>query len=88
MGLIDPTNPLYNTIIFYIIIIIVLLLIKPDSMYCNKTKRFKSFGIGENKTICSFPMVCMTSAVGLYIIFLIIEILNGYLEEKNIDLLD
>lgn len=82
MGIIDPSNPVWNSIIFYIIIIAILLIIKPNIMYCHKTKRFKSFGIGENKTLCSFPVAALSSSILLYIIFLNIEILNNYLESK------
>ena len=39
--------------------------------------KFRSFGIGDNKTIMSFPMICLASGIILYIIFLMIEILNS-----------
>ena len=83
MGIIDPSTPVWNSIIFYIIVIAILLITKPTIMYCDKTKRFKSFGLGENKTLCSFPVVSLSSVILLYIIFLNIEILNNYLENKN-----
>lgn len=83
MGLIDPANPLYNTIVFYIIIVVVLLISKPEFMYCDKTKRFKTFGIGKNQSILSFPVMCFASVILLYFIFLSIDILNNCLETRE-----
>lgn len=82
MGLIDPSTPLYNAILFYIIIIFILLITKPSFMYCHKTNKFKPFGLGENKTIFSFPLVSISSGILLYLLFLTIYILCKYLDEK------
>lgn len=80
MGFIDPQSPVYNTILFYIFIILILVFFKPNFMYCDKTKKFKSFGLGEDKTLFSFPLVCITCVISLYLVFLTVEILNGYLD--------
>ena len=73
-------NPTYNTILCFFIIVSFILLFKPESMYCNKSKRFKSFGTGNNQTIFCFPLICFLSVIVLYIVFLTVDIINGYLE--------
>jgi hypothetical protein len=77
--MINPDNPLYNTIIFYILIMCIILMTKPSIMYCNKTNKFKSFGCGVNQTLLSFPTASMTCGILLYLFFLGIEIMNNYL---------
>ncbi len=74
------SSPLCNTIIFYILLIIMILIFKPDIMYCNKTNKFKSFGCGKNQTIFCFPIVCLSSVVILYLLFLMIDVLYKYLD--------
>ena len=49
-------------------------------MYCDKTNKFKSFGVGKNQTIFCFPIVCLSSVVILYLFFLIIDVLYKYLD--------
>ena len=73
--MLSPNTPVTNTIIFYIIIVILLVLIKPNFIYDHKTNKFKSFGCGENKTLISFPVVCIGVGIVLYLIFLLINIL-------------
>jgi len=80
MDIIDPTTPVYNTIIFYILVIAILLLIKPKFMYCHKSKQFKAFGCGENKTLLSFPLISISFGIILYILFLAINIIYKYLD--------
>lgn len=74
------SSPIYNTIIFYILLIIIILVLKPSIMYCDKTKKFKSFGCGKNQTLFCFPLVCIVSVIILYLVFLMFEIINGYLK--------
>jgi len=78
---ISPNQPVYNTIIFYIMIVCIILLIKPKSMYCHKTRRFKAFGCRENQTLTSFPVVCISSGIVLYMIFLWVKIMYKYLNK-------
>ena len=78
------SSPIYNTILFYIILITVILILKPRSMYCYKTKKFKPFGLEKGKTLLCFPIVAITSVVVLYFIFLMVEILNEYLDSSKI----
>ena len=77
MGLLNPTNPLINTIITYITTICLLLYTKPKIIYDKKTKKFKQFGIGKGCTIFSLPILSIILAVILYIIFLWIDKLNN-----------
>ena len=79
MVLIDPSSPVYNTIIFYILIIIIFLILKPNFMYCQKSKRFKSFGLGEDQAIFCLPIMCIVCVIFLYIIFVTIQIISGYI---------
>ncbi len=72
---INPTTPVYNTIFFYIILVCIILIIKPKSMYNQKTRRFKSFGCGEDKTLLSFPVICISTGIALYMTFLLVKIL-------------
>lgn len=79
--LINPSNPVYNTIIFYILLICIVLLTKPSIMYCHKTNKFKPFGCGEGQTVFSFPAVSIASGIILYIFFLGIEVVHDYLAD-------
>ena len=79
--IISPSNPVYNSIIFYIIIICLVLIIKPKFMYCRRANRFKEFGIAKNKTIITLPVFSITIAIILYMIFLLVSILNGLLSK-------
>lgn len=79
--MISPNQPVYNTVIFYIIIVCIILLIKPNFMYCHKTKQFKAFGCNKNQTLTSFPVVCISTGIVLYMIFLWIKIMNQYLNK-------
>lgn len=77
------TSPVYNTILFYILLVTLILVLKPAFMYCNKTKKFKPFGCGEGHTLACFPIVILTSVIVFYLIFLMIEIINDYLENST-----
>lgn len=74
------SSPVCNTIIFYILLIIIILIFKPNIMYCNKTNKFKSFGVGKNQTIFCFPIVCLSSVIILYLFFLVMDVLYKYLD--------
>ena len=73
MGLLNPTNPLMNTIITYIVTIILLLYNKPKIIYDKKTKKFKQFGLNKGKSILSLPILAILIAIITYIIFFYIE---------------
>lgn len=75
------SNPVYNAIIFYVLFVIIILLIKPNFMYCDKNKKFKSFGLSEGRSLVCFPIVCVTMAIILYLIFLVVDILCCYLDK-------
>jgi|688.fasta_scaffold1401800_2 hypothetical protein len=77
------TNPVYNTILFYILFVTIILVLKPRNIYCHKTKRFKSFGCGKEQTLLSFPIICISTVIVLYFIFLMVEIVSGYLDNPN-----
>lgn len=69
----DPNTPLINTIYCYIIIIGMILVSKPNIIYCKNTKKFKSFGLENNKTLFPFPVICISTGVLLYLFFIIIN---------------
>ncbi len=76
---INPNNPVYNTVIFYILIICIILIMKPEFMYCNKSNKFKSFGCDEGQTLWSFSVVSVGIGVILYVFFIGVEHLHNYL---------
>jgi hypothetical protein len=80
MDIINPTTPVYNTVIFYIMIICILLIIKPNFMYDYENDQFKSFGTSEGKTMFAFSSVSIAVAILLYLIFLLVETLYLVLE--------
>lgn len=82
MGIINPNNPLCNTIIFYIIIFSIILIIKPSFMYCDKTNKFKQFGCQEGQTIFCLPLITISIGIILYIFFLFIEIVYNSINKK------
>ena len=77
------SSPVYNTILFYILLITLIIILKPRCMYCYRKNKFKPFGLGKGKTLFCFPIVALTSVIILYIIFLMVEIINEYLENPN-----
>ncbi len=79
--MISPNQPVYNAIVFYMMLVCIILLIKPKSMYCHKTKRFKAFGCRENQTLASFPVVCIAGGILLYMIFIWVKIMAKYLNK-------
>ena len=82
MTIIDPQTPMFNSIIFYIIIVTILILAKPKFMYSTKTKKFKSFGCKKGQTLLSFPVVSITSAFALYLIFLFVQVISSHLTKS------
>ena len=76
------SSPVYNTILFYIIFVAIILFIKPKSIYCHKTKKFKAFGCNKNQTLMCFPVMCIISVIVFYFIFLTIHIICCYLDKK------
>jgi len=87
MGLLNPLNPLMNTIIFYIITILLLLYYKPKIIYDKKTKKFKQFGLNKGKSILSLPILSILISIIYYIFFFYfassIEIYENYKELIN-----
>lgn len=78
---INPNNPVYNTLIFYILITCIVLIVKPDFMYCTETGKFRPFGCDKGQTIWSFPVVSIGSVIVLYVFFLGVEIFHNYMSE-------
>jgi hypothetical protein len=69
MGLLNPLNPLLNSIIVYIIIIVLLLYNKPNLIYDKKIKKFKQFGMDKGKSILSLPVLALVIAMCVYLFF-------------------
>lgn len=74
--MIFDSDPLYNSILFYILFIVLIILLKPKFLFCKKSNQMKSFGFGKNQTIFCFPLVCIMSIVIFYIVFLGLDIVN------------
>ena len=87
MGLLNPKNPLINTIILYIITISLLLYYKPKIIYDKKSKKFKQFGLNKHKSILCLPILAVLLAIIYYIFFFYfassIEIYQNYKELIN-----
>ena len=65
--------PVYNASLLYILLVIALVVLKPSLVYDHQKKCFKDFGMGNNKTILTLPMVSISSAIIIYFIFSLIE---------------
>ena len=87
MGLLNPLNPLLNSIIVYIILVLLLIYSKPSVIYDKKTKKFKQFGMQKGKSILSLPILAILIAIITYVIFLHFEkstvIMNSYYNLMN-----
>lgn len=59
-------NTLYNSILIYLVMVAIVITMKPNFIYDHHNKRFREFGIGDNKTPLSFPVTCMVSAMTVY----------------------
>jgi hypothetical protein len=66
-------NCLFNSIIIYIIVIIIIIYNKPNFIYDKKRKKFKEFGLTNNRSIISLPILSIILSVVIYIIFFYIE---------------
>lgn len=73
MSLFDPKNPIFNASLLYILLIVIIFMIKPNFLYSQKKHKFKEFGLNENQTLLSFPIVSVSCAVLLYMVFSTIE---------------
>ena len=74
-------NMIYNTIIFFIIIMILVYSIKPTFLYNESTSSFRSFGLSDDETIFTLPILGIMLAIVLYIFFLVLNVLYIYLEK-------
>ena len=59
---------LYTSIIIYVTMMILIIITKPYFLYDNKNKKFKSFGINNDETIISIPVLSLMSCVLIYFI--------------------
>ena len=73
MGLLNPQNSLFNSILIYLIIIFLVIYNKPNFIYDKKRKKFKEFGLESDKSIIPLPILSIIIAVVTYVIFFYIE---------------
>jgi len=73
MGLLNPHNSLFNSIIVYIILISLIIYKKPHFIYDKKIKKFKQFGMQHGRSILSLPLLSILIAVITYVVFFYIE---------------
>jgi uncharacterized membrane protein len=59
----------YYAIIIYIIIIVFLVITKPEFMYDHENKQYKEFGMTKNKTLFSLPVLSITIAIVIVMLF-------------------
>lgn len=73
MGLLNPQNSLFNSILIYLIIIFLVIYNKPNFIFDKKRKKFKEFGLEPTKSIIPLPILSIIIAVVTYVIFFYIE---------------
>ena len=71
--MLDPLNPLYNSLLTYIFIIILLILYKPNIIYNKKSKKFKQFGVNKDSSLLPLPILSLLIAIIVYVLFSYIE---------------
>lgn len=71
--MLDPLNPLYNSLLTYIFIIILLILYKPNIIYNKKSKKFKQFGVNKDSSLLPLPILSLLVAIIIYVVFSYIE---------------
>ena len=71
--MLNPLNPLYNSLLTYIIIIIILIFYKPNIIYDKKLKKFKQFGVDKNSSLLPLPILSLIIAIIVYIFYSYIE---------------
>lgn len=71
------SNPLFDSMKFYILIMLIFIITKPEFMYSKKYKRYKKFGIKKNQTIFTLPLISILLATIIYIIILTLYKLNN-----------
>lgn len=67
------SNPLFDSMKFYILIMLLLILIKPKLIYSKKNKKFRKFGYKKNQTIFTLPILSIIIAIIIYIFILLIH---------------
>ena len=73
MSVLNPCNSLFNSIIVYVIIILIIINQKPEFIYDKKRKKFKEFGMSNDRSIIPLPILSILLAIITYIIFFYIE---------------
>lgn len=71
---------LYNAIITYIAIMVALYITKPNIIYNHKSKKFKSFGFGDDNSVFSLPITGTIMSIVVYIIFVVYSLLASKLK--------
>jgi uncharacterized membrane protein len=77
------SNPLFDSLKYYILVMLILITIKPEFMYDSKNRKYKKFGLKKNKTIFTLPFLSIIIAILIYIIVLLIYKLNNNKENKE-----
>lgn len=62
------TNNLYYGILLYIIIIASLVFVKPQFIYDHEKSKYKSYGLGDGKTLFTLPVLSFILATFIGII--------------------
>jgi len=75
------SNPLFDSIKFYILVMLILIFIKPEFMYSKKNKKYKKLGYKKNQTLFTMPILSILIAIIIYIFVLLIHKLNSNKEK-------
>jgi len=63
----NPYSPLFSSIFIYIIIILIIVIIKPDFIYDHNNKKFREFGLTDNKTLLNLISFGIITSILIYI---------------------
>jgi len=66
-------SSLFNSILIYLLIMFLVIYNKPNFIYDKKRKKFKEFGLTNDRSILSLPILSIIIAVVTYVIFFYIE---------------
>ena len=82
MSIISPSEPMYNSIVFYMIILIILLIVRPNIIYSKENNKLKKFGTQKDETLIPLPILSIAISVLLYIFFSLIKVLHEKLNSN------
>ena len=62
-------NSMYCQIIIYVVILLLIYVTKPKIIYDENKQKFKDFGSNNDQTLFSLPVISISLALFIYLIF-------------------